>query len=31
MRNVFIEGSLEKYDKARKMIEDIVEEHRKMH
>eukprot|EP00347_Sterkiella_histriomuscorum_P018338 403345886 len=31
MRNVFIEGSLEKYEKAKKLIEEIVEEHRKMH
>ena len=31
LRNVFIEGSLEKYEKARRMIDDIVEEHRKMH
>ena len=31
MRNVFIEGSLEKYEKARKLIDEIVEEHRKIH
>jgi len=31
LRNVFIEGSLEKYEKARRMIDEIVEEHRKMH
>lgn len=31
MRNVFIEGSVEKYEKARKLIDEIVEEHRKMH
>ncbi|CDW73457.1 kh domain containing protein [Stylonychia lemnae] len=31
LRNVFIEGSLEKYEKANKLIEEIVEEHRKMH
>jgi far upstream element-binding protein len=31
MRNVFIEGPPEKYEKARKLIEDVVEEHKKIH
>ncbi|CAI2365333.1 unnamed protein product [Moneuplotes crassus] len=31
MRNVFIEGPPEKYEKARKLIEDVVEEHKKLH
>ena len=31
MRNVFIEGPPEKYEKALKLIEDVVEEHKKMH
>jgi hypothetical protein len=30
MRNVFIEGNPEKFDGARSLIENIVEEHRKI-
>ena len=30
MRNVFIEGPAEKFDGARKLIEDIVDEHRRI-
>ena len=31
MRNVFVEGPPENYEKARKLIEDVVEEHKKIH
>jgi len=30
MRNVFIEGPKEKFDGARKLIEDIVSDHRRI-
>ena len=30
MRNVFIEGQPEKFDGAKKLIENIVNDHRKM-
>jgi len=31
MRNVFIEGPPSKYEKAKKLIEDIVNEHKSLH
>jgi nucleotidyltransferase/DNA polymerase involved in DNA repair len=29
LRNVFVEGSTEKYQRAREMIEEIIREHRR--